>query len=67
MCVQERVNKTLLTFVIGKLQVVVHGGYEFLNDKSPYNRCQVTFTTHFPLKDFNVVIWKRKEIRDEKG
>lgn len=39
----------LLTFVIGELQVVVHGGHKLLYNKSPYNRCQVTFTPHFPL------------------
>lgn len=46
----------LLTFVIGELQIVVHGGHKLLNDETPYDRCQVTFTPHFPVKDLYVVI-----------
>ena len=50
----------LLTFVIGKLQVVVHCGHKLLNDKTSYDRCQVTFTHHFPVKDLYVVICRGK-------
>ena len=46
----------LLTFVISELQIVVHGGHKLLNDETPYDRRQVTFTPHFPVEDLNVVI-----------
>ncbi len=45
-----------LTFVISKLQIVVHGGHKLLNDETPYDRRQVTFTLHLPVEDLNVVI-----------
>ena len=46
----------LLTFVIGELKVVVHGGHKIINDETPDDRRQVTFTPHLPLEDLNVVI-----------
>lgn len=45
-----------LTFVISELQIVVHSGHKLLNDETPYDRCQVTFTPHLPVKDLYVVI-----------
>lgn len=48
-----------LTFVIGKLQVVVHGSHKLLHDKTPDDRCQVVFAPHLPLKDLDVVICPR--------
>ena len=45
-----------LTFVIGKLQIVVHGGHKLLNDEASHDRSQVTFTRHFSVKDLYVVI-----------
>lgn len=51
-------NKSLLTFIICKLQVMVHGGHKFFNDKASYNGCQIAFTLHFACKGFNIMIWK---------
>lgn len=50
------IRKWCLTFVIGELQIVIHGGHKLLDDKTPYDRGQVTFTHDFPVKDLNVVI-----------
>lgn len=45
-----------LTFVIGELQIVVHGGHKLLNDETPYDRCQVALTRNFPVEDLYEVI-----------
>lgn len=50
----------LLTFVIGKLQVVVHGGHKLLDDETSYDRRQVTFTAHFPVEDLYIVICRER-------
>lgn len=51
-----------LTFVIGKLQIVVHGGHKLVNDKTSDDRCQVTFTPHLPFKDLNVMICRGMKV-----
>lgn len=53
-------NKSLLTFIICKLQVMVHGGHKLFNDKASYNGCQVALTLHFACKDFNIMICKEE-------
>lgn len=51
----------LLTFVIGELQIVVHGGHKLLNDETSYDGRQVTFTPHLPVKHLYVVICRGTE------
>lgn len=53
------VTAVALTFVIGELQIVVHGGDKLLHDKTPDNRCQVAFAPHLPFEDLDVVICPR--------
>lgn len=53
------VTTLALTFVIGELQVVVHGGNKLLYDKTPDDRRQVAFAPHLPPKDLDVVICPR--------
>lgn len=50
------VTTPALTFVIGELQVVVHGGDKLLYDKTPDDRRQVAFAPHLPPEDLDVVI-----------
>lgn len=56
MYIGQNGNSMLLTFVIGELQIVVHGGHKLFNDETPHDRCQVTFTLHFPVKDLYEVV-----------
>lgn len=53
------VTTLALTFVIGELQVVVHGGNKLLHDETPDDRRQVTFAPHLPPEDLDVVICPR--------
>lgn len=53
------VTTLALTFVIGELQVVVHGGNKLLHDETPDDRSQVAFAPHLPPEDLDVVICPR--------
>ena len=55
------VTSVALTFVIGELQVVVHGGDKLLHDETPDNRRQVAFAPHLPFEDLDVVICRRAQ------
>lgn len=54
-----KVTTVTLTFVIGELQIVVHGGDKLLHDETPDNRRQVAFAPHLPFEDLDVVICPR--------
>lgn len=54
-----KITTVALTFVIGELQIVVHGGDKLLHDKTPDNRRQVTFAPHLPFEDLDIVICPR--------
>lgn len=64
-----KVATVALTFVIGELQIVVHGGNKLLHDETPHNRCQVAFAPHLPFKDLDVVICPRvnKHVKATRG
>ncbi len=51
----------LLTFVISKLHVVVHGGYKLLHKETAniWNKYFLTF--YFTLHYFKIEIWGRKK------
>lgn len=51
-----RVTGAALTFVIGELQIVVHGGHELLHHETPDDGRQLAFAPHLPLQDLDVVI-----------
>lgn len=54
--------KSLLTFIISKLQVMVHGGHKFLDDEASYDGRQITLALHFAGEGFNVMVWKEESI-----
>lgn len=54
-----KVTTVALTFVIGELQIVVHGGNKLLHDKTSDNRRQVAFAPHLPFEDLDIVICPR--------
>lgn len=45
-----------LTFVIGKLEVVIHGGYKLLHKEAPDARRQVLLTSDLTAQDIRVEI-----------
>lgn len=51
-----KVILVVLTLIIGKLEVVIHGGYELLNKETSNAGCQVVFAFHFTFQDISVKI-----------
>lgn len=61
-----KVTTVALTFVIGELQIVVHGGDKLLHDETPDNRRQVAFAPDLPFEDLDVVICPRVKTKKQK-
>lgn len=60
---QDKSNKsdslivvTALTFIIGKLEVVIHGGYEFLHEEPANAGSQVLLAFHFTFQRVDIEI-----------
>lgn len=49
-------HKDLLTLIIRKLQVVVHGSHKFLHKVATHIGSQVNLTVHLALQDSHVVV-----------
>lgn len=49
-----------LTFIIGKLEVVIHGGDKLLHKEAPDAGSQVFLAFHLTLQHISVEIWLKK-------
>lgn len=46
----------LLTLIIGKLQIVVHGGHEFLHGVAAYDRGEGLLALNLAFQNFYIMI-----------
>lgn len=58
--VQNLHRRGLLTFIISKLQIMVHGCHKLLHWVASYNWSEVLFALEFAFQNFYVMIWKNR-------